>query len=108
MLALGEMAGEAGAKTMDYNPKAKSELWVSEHPEGSVMLDSDTGRVFVCNETGALIWKRLSEGLSIDAIAAEIAQTFNVEPEQASRDAQRFVAELQRQGLLVGGPDDQV
>jgi len=93
---------------MDYRPKAKSELWVSEHPEGSVMLDSDTGRVFVCNETGALIWKRLSEGLSIDAIAAEIAQTFNVEPDQAMQDAQKFVAELQHQGLLVGRPDDQV
>jgi hypothetical protein len=96
------MAGEAGGKTMDYHPKAKSELWVSEHPDGSVMLDADSGRVFVCNETGALIWKRLSEGLSIDAIAAEIAQKFNVEPDQANRDAQKFVAELQRQGLLAG------
>ncbi len=87
---------------MDYHPKAKSELWVSEHPGGSVMLDADSGRVFVSNETGALIWKRLSEGLSIDAIAAEIVQKFNVEPDQAGRDAQKFVAELQRQGLLAG------
>jgi hypothetical protein len=91
---------------MDYRPKEKSELWVSEHPDGAVMLDSNTGQMYVCNEVGALIWKGLSEGLSIDAISGQISQSFNVEPDQAKRDAQAFVAELQRKGLLVGGPHD--
>jgi len=91
---------------MDYRPKSKSELWVSEHPDGVAMLDSSTGQMYVCNKVGALIWKGLSEGLSVDAIAGQISQSFNVEPDQAKRDAQAFIAELQRQGLLVGGPHD--
>jgi len=87
---------------MNYRLDAKSDLWASEHPGGLAMLDFNAGRVFVCNEVGALIWKGLSEGRRIDAIVGEITETFLVEPEKAKRDAQAFVAELQRKKLLVG------
>ncbi len=67
------------------------------------MLDSDTGRVFVCNEVGFLIWSRLSRRLSIETILDEIVLSYDVEPERAKHDIQTFLAQVQRHGLLARG-----
>jgi hypothetical protein len=80
----------------------KSEVWVSQHPNGSVMLNPRLDQMFVTNETGAQIWSGLSEGLSLDVIAEQIALAFNVEPEYVMRDALRFLDELRGNGLLEG------
>jgi hypothetical protein len=88
---------------MRTNVRTKSEVWVSQHPKGSVMLNPRLDQMFVTNKTGAQIWSGLSEGLRLDVIAEQIALAFNVEPECVKRDALRFVDELRRNGLLEGG-----
>jgi hypothetical protein len=88
---------------MKTNVRTKSEVWVSRHPNGSVMLDPGLDQMFVTNKTGAHIWSCMSEGLSLDAIAEQIALAFNLEPDRVMRDAVTFVDELRRNGLLEGG-----
>jgi len=86
---------------MDNRPrKIVTGLCVSEHDGGLAIFQPDTGRLFVCNRVGALIWSGLSKGLSIDEISKEIAQRFSVAPEQAMHDARDFETELESREWL--------
>ena len=64
-----------------------------------VLLDLDRGRALGLNETGSFLWTRLEDG-SEDALAAELASSFDVEPSQARRDAVGFIRELEQRGFL--------
>lgn len=87
---------------MNANARTKSEVSVSRHPNGSVILDPSLDQMFVTNQTGAEIVCGLSAGLSLNVIATQIAVAFNLEPDRVSRDVLRFVDELRSNGLLEG------
>jgi hypothetical protein len=80
-------------------------ITASIHNAGLVVLHIPTGRLFTSNLTGALVWQGLERKTSIDGIATEISQEFGV-PEEAVREhTMQFVFELERNGLVVRGPE---
>jgi len=87
--------------TMNGEPKNVVALvWAAKHDGGLTLFCPDTGNIFVCNPVGAHVWSALSRGLSVDAIASEVACKFDVSPEMAKRDALVFIKELRSRGCL--------
>ncbi|MCD8014039.1 MAG: PqqD family protein [Lachnospiraceae bacterium] len=53
------------------------------------------------NEMGATIWNMRRRGLDLDKIAEKLSDSYEIPVEQAREDVGLFLAELQRQGVLV-------
>src|ERR1700681_2246755 len=77
------------------------ETRVSAHKDGLAFLHIPSGRVFVCNRTGARIWQALSDGLSSNAVCEEISRAYGLPPDSARRDTWSFLTELERHGLAT-------
>lgn len=65
-----------------------------------VALDGDESLYLATNRAGTLIWRKLAEGTSREALVDELVTTFSIEPQQAGSDVDAFVAELRSKGLL--------
>jgi hypothetical protein len=82
--------------------KVRSDL-VVENAEGElIVLDKDGGKVHQLNQSAALIWSSLGEGLGADEIAKLLTDAFEVEHERAISDVQAAVAQFTELGLLEG------
>ena len=66
------------------------------------VLDLDSGRYYSLGEVGGFIWDRLDGELDLDAIAGQVASSFQVDRRQAGEDLLEFVAGLHELGLLAG------
>ena len=69
--------------------------------DGAVLLDVDQGLCFSMNPVGARIWELLKANHSIDSIADKLAVECSVPREQVLADVREFLAELEKQRLLV-------
>jgi hypothetical protein len=58
--------------------------------------------VYVLNEVGAAIWSQLDQGLAPAEMAAAIADDFEVAPETARQDVDRFLLALLGAGVVEG------
>ena len=76
------------------------EVRASTHLDGLVLLHIPSGRVFLCNRTGARIWKGLSRGLNSDAIAEEISREYGVALDQVVRHTTMFLTNLEQHGFV--------
>lgn len=65
-----------------------------------VVLDAATGYIHQMNPTGALIWKLLDGGTSIESIETRLSDEFDLDAEEAGRDVLGFVEQLRHAGLL--------
>ncbi|SDW99230.1 PqqD family protein [Thiocapsa roseopersicina] len=65
-----------------------------------IVLDAATGYIHQMNPTGALIWRLLDGGTSIESIETCISHEFDLDAEAAQRDVRGFVEQLHRAGLL--------
>lgn len=65
-----------------------------------VVLDAATGYIHQMNPTGALIWKMLDGGTSIESIETRLSDEFDLDAEEARRDVLGFVEQLRHAGLL--------
>ena len=74
---------------------------MSAHGEGLVLLDIASGRIFVCNDTGARIWRGLANGCSALGISEEISRDYGVQKEIVQHDTDAFLHELDQLGFLV-------
>lgn len=66
------------------------------------VLDLDSGRYYSLGEVGGFIWERLDGELDLDAIAGQVASSFEVDRRRAGEDVLDFVAGLDELGLLAG------
>src|SRR5579862_8748990 len=60
----------------------------------------DLASIYSFNGTGSLIWQLLDEPRGRTELASAVAREFEVEPEQAQKDVEKFVAELLSVGLV--------
>lgn len=60
----------------------------------------ETDSVYVLNETGAAAWDLFDGVLTLQEVAVEIAQGFEVTPERALEDLELYVEELLAAGAL--------
>jgi len=74
---------------------------VSVHNDGMAVLDISTGRVFLCNRTGARIWQGVEDGLDADEISRQISRECDVSFHLVSRHTSSFLDEVERRGLVI-------
>jgi hypothetical protein len=78
-----------------------SEVRASAHLDGLVLLHIPSGRVFLCNRTGARIWKGLSNGLNSDAIAEQISRDYGVPRYLVEQHTASFLTDLEQHGFVT-------
>jgi hypothetical protein len=69
-----------------------------------IALDSQRSTYLSGNPAGTLLWRALAEGSSEEELARKLVETYEIEPERAAQDVSRFVADLDRRGLLEAAP----
>ena len=74
-------------------------------PDGVVLLDVQGGMCFPLDAVGTIIWKGLEQHASVEAIAQQVAATYQIPMEQALADTREFVQQLQAQHLVRDGSE---
>ena len=69
--------------------------------EGVVFLNLRSGIVFRSNRVGAAIWKGLVNGQDLAGMASGIGREYGIPADQAARDTDAFVAQIEAQGFLL-------
>lgn len=83
-----------------FGVKTSSDILVA-HLEGeAVLLSLKSKRYYRLNETGAVIWKGLEDGLEPDAIVAQLTNRFDVDPDVARREFDEMVSDLRDMELV--------
>lgn len=60
----------------------------------------DLDSIYTLNDVGATIWKLIDGTRTADDIALAVVEAFEVEPEQARRDVEEFLASLTEAGMI--------
>ncbi|HEX6675417.1 MAG TPA: PqqD family protein [Actinomycetes bacterium] len=79
----------------------RSVVWADVEGE-LVLLLPDTGGYYALNGTGADLWRLLADGPAApDDLVGALVDGYLVEPPLAAADVGRFLAELERNGLVT-------
>ncbi len=68
--------------------------------EGAVLLRLDTAAYHGLNPTGAVIWERVGEGITLGELVREAGAAFEDPPEDLAEQIGAFVEDLLERGLL--------
>jgi len=60
----------------------------------------DLDAIFTLNEVGTRVWKLIDRGLSLHRIVELVEKEYEVSPEEAREDVERFLESLQQAGLV--------
>jgi predicted Rdx family selenoprotein len=78
-----------------------SVVWADVEGE-LVLLLPETGGYFALNGTGAELWRLLAGGPAAEQeLVGRLVGGYQVEPSRAAADVGRFLAELERHGLVT-------
>jgi gamma-glutamyl phosphate reductase len=73
--------------------------------EERILFDSKTNRFAVLNDTSTFLWDQLAVPRTLDELAEELHQTFQIEQiTEARRDVERALQELQSLEFVI--PED--
>ena len=70
-------------------------------PEETVLLDVEDGVAVRLNSSGAFLWARLEEPVTVADLARALAERFEISEEQALGDTIAFAREMLRRELLA-------
>ena len=65
-----------------------------------ILVDLNTKKYYQLNETAMLIWKSLDKRLAAPQIAAEIVANYDISPEDALRNVEKLLKELDAYKLI--------
>lgn len=65
-----------------------------------ILVDLNTRKYFQLNETAMVVWKGLEQGKTTGEIVAEITESYQVAPENATLSVERIVDNFQTYKLL--------
>jgi Coenzyme PQQ synthesis protein D (PqqD) len=86
--------------TKHSNFSVSLEATASAHYSGIVILHTGKGRVFSANKTGAVIWRGIEQGRSLDGIVEQISNEFQIAGTTARAHTLNFLAALEQQALI--------
>ncbi|MDZ7842508.1 MAG: PqqD family protein [Gammaproteobacteria bacterium] len=66
----------------------------------AVLLSLDEGCYYGLDELGTRIWKLINQDLDSEQVIAAIVEEYEVEPDQARRDLEAFLGDLEQSGLI--------
>jgi hypothetical protein len=69
--------------------------------DGAVILDIPRNAMTTLNSTGAYIWHSLNQGMSLDAIVAQLANDTDTDATVVAVDVAAFMEELKSKHLFV-------
>ena len=69
--------------------------------DGTVVLNMRTRRYYSLNETGASIWRMLTNDADVDEIVAHLIASYEVEDLAARRTVEVLLAELSAEALIA-------
>lgn len=81
----------------NYALRQVAKTWVVM-PLGLTTLDLNG--ILTLNETGALLWKALESGGGREAMVRALTEEYDVSPERAEADVDRFLGKLADAGVL--------
>jgi len=79
---------------------ARSNIVVSELPDGIALLDLDAGKYYSLNVVGAHVWKMLRAPVSTGMIISSVCESFSVASEQCRTDVNNLLESLVNAGLV--------
>lgn len=66
-----------------------------------VLLHLGSGQYFTLNRPGVAVWKALTEGIhDVMGLAHRLCAIFEVDLDEAQKEASRLLGELQKDGLI--------
>ena len=80
--------------------KLRTGVSTAEVEYGTALLDEDRGEYWNLNPTGALVLQTLLSGSSRDEAAETLAAEFGIDIEDAVRDVDELIENLQAAGLV--------
>ena len=66
----------------------------------AILVDLNTTKYYQLNETGALIWRGLENGSSLEDIVVEIQKVYDVSSEDALASVERLLHSLESKKLV--------
>jgi len=91
------------AQQWKLRQRARVEVDNGNGPNGAqVLLDTYSATLYECNGTAWTMLEALSGGATIDELVERVVGDFDVTPDAARRDVERFVLQLQQMGLADG------
>jgi len=85
--------------TQCYRP-ASEEIVGKVVDDEAIVLDLANGNYYSLEESGALIWQHLVEGLSCAEIERVVLKTYQADPQQVHNDLQELLQDLLAHGLI--------
>ena len=67
-------------------------------PTGRGIVDHKS--LFTLNDTGSHVWEQLVSPRTVDDLNRSLAQEFDITPEEARTDVERFLADLAAAGCI--------
>ncbi|MEQ8859645.1 MAG: PqqD family protein [Pseudomonadales bacterium] len=71
----------------------------------AVLINLATGMYYSMADSAALVWSMIEQGCSMDLIARSVSDRYGVPIEQAQRDVEQIVRELEEEELAVVSPE---
>ncbi len=68
-----------------------------------VILDTRSSEYLSLNDSGAVLWARLSDGATDQDLRQELVSKFGIDEDLAERDVNEFLASLRRLDMLDDG-----
>ena len=84
---------------MEYS-LSKEFVW-KEVGDRVVVLNLDSGRYYLLNSSGSLIWRELMEGLSPDQIIGGVCNMFDVDKKTAENDTAEMIRRFLSKNMIV-------
>ena len=69
--------------------------------DGAVILDIPRNAMTTLNPTGAYVWQRLMEGMTVDAIVAQLAREMDADEAVVASDVYAFMEALKSKHLVA-------
>ena len=69
--------------------------------DGAVILRTDSGQLFTCNETTETFLKHVDGNRTLAAITSEISAEYDVDIETLTSDIRALASDLAAQGIIV-------
>jgi hypothetical protein len=67
----------------------------------AILVNMQTGRYYSASEIGAVVWGLIEAGAPVSAIVDRVAARYRGAREEIAAGIERFLAELEREGLIV-------
>lgn len=70
------------------------------NPDGAAILDIPRNQITTLNSTGAFVWDRLQQGVSIEQLIHDLSVESNTDSRVVERDLDVFLEQLRSHQLL--------